>query len=183
MKDQLRRKLVEIRKHHKNSREDSLSIYRQFLSLPGILSYRTYMLYYPHKNEVDTIPIIQMLQKEGKLVLLPKVEGRQIVPILLSNLSELHTGYAGIKEPEGDVYTGEIDVIVLPGVAFDEKGYRLGYGKGFYDRFLAKRKGCLKVGLAYDFQVLKELPVQQHDLPVDIVLTPTRIIRRKEEER
>lgn len=183
MKDQLRRKLIEIRKHYKKSKEDSSLICERFFSLPDILFFYTYMLYYPHKNEVDTTCIIQRLLEEGKTVLLPKVEEKHILPVVVSDISRLKTGYAGIKEPEGDVYIGRIDVVVVPGVAFDERGYRLGYGKGFYDRFLEKGDVVLAVGLAYDFQVLKDIPVQQHDLPVDIVLTPTKTIRRKEEER
>lgn len=182
MKDSIRRKLVEIRKHYKDWERDSELISRIFLSLPFVEQFNVFMLYYPHKNEVNTLPIIQHFLDRGKTVLLPKVSHKHLLPVKIENLKSVHTGYAGIKEPEGEVFSGKIDLIVVPAVAFDRKGHRLGYGKGFYDRFLKDRKDSLKVGFAFDFQVLDKLPAEPHDVPVDLIITPTQIINTKEEQ-
>lgn len=181
MKDSLRRKLLEIRKHYKYARQDSLFIAERFLSLQSIKDYQVFLLYYPHKNEVDTTAIIERLIKDNKTVLLPKVYEKHILPIIIDSIQNLHTGYAGIKEPKGEIFRGKIDVIVVPAIAFDKRGYRLGYGKGFYDRFLQKHLDSFKIGLAYDFQLLDELPIDQHDVPVDMILTPTKIVKIKED--
>lgn len=183
MKDSFRRKIIEIRKHHKEWEKESKQVAKNFLSLPFSENLSTFMLYYPHKNEVDTLEVINYLLGRGKTVLLPKVSQRHLLPIKIEGLKSLHTGYAGIKEPEGEVFRGKIDLIVVPAVAFDRKGHRLGYGKGFYDRFLEDRKDSLKVGFAFDFQVIDNLPVEPHDIPVDIIITPTQIINIKEEKR
>lgn len=181
LKDVLRRKLIEKRKHYDRWFEDSQNIEEKFFSLEEVIKSSVFLLYYPHKNEVNTLNILNRLLSEGKTVLLPKVEGKHILPVKITDINSVSTGYAGIKEPEGgQVYRSDIDVIVVPAVAFDEKGYRLGYGKGFYDKFLSNQN-ALKIGLAYDFQVLKEIPRDLHDIPVDIVITPTKIIRTKEE--
>lgn len=183
MKDSIRRRLIEIRKHYTHWEEDSISISERFFSLQKIKDSHAFLLYYPHKNEVDTRFIIKRLFEDNKIVLLPKVYEKHILPIKVDSIDNIHTGYAGIKEPEGEVFNRKIDVIVVPAVAFDRKGYRLGYGKGFYDRFLKKHTDSLKVGLAYDFQVLDNLPIEQHDMPVDIILTPTKTIKTKEDLR
>lgn len=183
MKDPLRRKLIEKRKHYRNAIEDSQKIVENFFKLKEIRDAEVFLLYYPHKNEVDTSHLIKKLLLDGKTVLLPKVEGKVMLPIKIEDLNSLRAGYAGIKEPSGEAFDGKIDVIVVPAVAFDEKGYRLGYGKGFYDKFLSKLEDVLKIGFAYDFQVIDRLPIDAHDIPVDIILTPTKIIKTKEETR
>ncbi len=182
MKNLIREALLQKRELHEATEEDKIRITEKLLSIPEIKRGEYILLYYPHRKEVDTLPIIKKLLKEGKKVLLPKVKGKEIIPILIKNLSHLKEGYAGIKEPEGEeVPLEKIDVIIVPGVAFDKKGHRLGYGKGFYDRFLKKVKG-LKIGLAYDFQILEELPAEEHDVPLDLIITPTKIIHTKEEK-
>lgn len=182
MKDSLRRTLIEKRKHYKNGQGDSSIIEVKFWEIPSVYNAEIFMLYYPHKNEVDTTGIIRRLFEKGKTVLLPKVEGKHIVPVKVENLNRLNTGYAGIKEPSGKPFEGKIDIIVVPAVAFDIRGYRLGYGKGFYDRFLERKEDTLKIGLAYDFQILDQIPVHQHDVPVDIIITPTKTIKTKKED-
>lgn len=183
MKDSLRRKIIELRKHHKEWEKESSLISQKFLSLPAVEQFDVFMLYYPHKNEVNTLTVIQNLLDKGKIVLLPKVSHKHLLPVKIEDLKSVYTGYAGIKEPEGEVFNGKIDLIVVPAVAFDKEGHRLGYGKGFYDRFLKNRKDSLKVGFAFDFQILDKLPVEPHDIPVDIIITPTKIINIKEEQR
>ncbi len=181
MKKLIREALLQKRELHTATEEDSNRITQKLLSLPEIKVSKYILLYYPHKNEVNTLPVIQKLLKEGKSVLLPKVQGKDIIPIKINNLFQLKKGYAGIKEPEGEAVSPEkIDVVIVPGVAFDRKGHRLGYGKGYYDRFLLKTK-AKKIGLAYDFQIVQEIPAEEHDVPLDLIITPTQIIHTKEE--
>ncbi|RUM60021.1 MAG: 5-formyltetrahydrofolate cyclo-ligase [Persephonella sp.] len=194
-KNSIRKKILSIRETYRVSNEEIERIKEKFLSLVDKYKSNVILLYYPYRNEVDTKPIIRELLKRKKTVLLPKVEKNRILPIFISDISDLKEGFAGIKEPEGKVYPKEkIDIVVVPAVAYDRKGYRLGYGKGFYDRFLKdfqnlKGKLCFKtkvrrnrfetqlIGLAYDFQVLDKLPHEKHDIPVDIIITPKEVIK------
>jgi len=184
LKETIRRKFLDKRKQYTKVRESSDKITEKFLSLPQLRGAKSILLYYPYKNEVDTRPIIKALLQQGKYtVLLPKVSGDRIVPIKVSSLNNLKKGYAGILEPSGEETDPKgIDIIVVPAVAFDRKGYRLGYGGGFYDRFL-KNSPALKVGVAFDFQVVDSLPTEEHDIPVDLIITPTKIINTKEERK
>ena len=180
MKHLLRDILLKRREEHKKAEEESKAVVEKVLSLPQLKTARYVLLYYPHRNEVNTLPLIEKLLKLEKTVLLPKVSGKDILPIPVKELTSLKEGYAGIKEPEGNPVPYEvIDIIFVPGVVFDKKGHRIGYGKGYYDRFLKKVKG-LKVGLAYDFQIVDEIPHEEHDIPLDVIITPTRVIKIKE---
>ncbi len=183
MKKQIRESLLQKRELHTKTEEDTNKIIEKLLSLPEIKKAKYILLYYPHRNEVNTLPLIKKFLKEGKNVLLPKVQGNNIIPIIFKDFSQLKEGYAGIKEPEGKPVSPEkIDIVIVPGVAFDRKGHRLGYGKGYYDRFLSKTD-ALKIGLAYDFQIVENLPAEEHDVPLDLIITPTQIIQTKEERK
>jgi len=183
LKKVLRESILKRRISHKKAEEDSKKIAERFLQLPQLKKAKNILLYYPHKNEVDTRYIIKQLTDSKRFNLyLPKVSKNEILPVKVKDLSSLKKGYAGIMEPEGESVSPEkIDIVVVPAVAYDLKGHRLGYGKGYYDRFL-KSTQALKVGVAYDFQVVDQLPVEEHDIPVDLIITPTRIIKTKEDE-
>ena len=97
---------------------------------------------------------------------------------------DLHPGYKGIPEPSEDasrqVLENELGLIIAPGLAFDKRGYRIGYGKGFYDRFLfGLSQKVPAVGLAFDFQVVPTLPVSPGDFPLDLIITDERMIWRE----
>jgi len=184
LKQSIRQELLLRRISHQRAEEDSKKIAEKFAGLPQLKKAKNILLYYPHKNEVDTRFIIKkLLEKGGFNLFLPKVSKDQLLPVKINDLSGLKKGYAGIMEPEGEIYPPEaIDIVIIPAVAFDLEGHRLGYGKGYYDRFL-KETGALRVGVAYDFQIVDKLPVEQHDVPVELILTPTRIINTKEDEK
>ncbi|MBD5244606.1 MAG: 5-formyltetrahydrofolate cyclo-ligase [Barnesiella sp.] len=107
---------------------------------------------------------------------LPRVNGVNL-DILPYDRSRLHLGSFHIEEPDGDntVSVDDIEMIVVPAVAYDRKGNRVGRGKGYYDRLLADSK-AVKVGVAYDFQFVDEIDAEPHDIPVDIVITQSRTI-------
>lgn len=140
---------------------------------------QTVMLYMPIKGEVSTYPIINMCLTEGKRVIVPVIKDKEIVPCLLESLDDMETGEFNVLVPSSQISVPleTIDLICIPGVAFTEGCYRLGYGGGYYDRFLPRlNTDCFKVGIAFDFQVLHFMAVEEHDYKLDMVLTEERFI-------
>lgn len=144
---------------------------------------KTVLAYASFRSEVPTGMIIRKMLEQGKRVLLPvaEVKEHRLLPIEVRGMEDLVPGYAGIPEPRNatqPVPREEIELVLVPGVAFDLDGHRLGYGLGFYDRFLADLKASLpKIGLAYEVQILERLPAKDHDLPLTAIITEERIIR------
>ena len=151
-------------------------IRQKFLQLDIVCAANKIMLYYSVKSEVETVSLIEELLQKGKSVALPRcIEGRNLRASFIHQLDELSPGFFGLYEPsrgEPSIEPGELDLIVLPGLAFDHCGNRLGHGAGYYDRFLAGVKHPYKLGLAYDFQLVSQLPVEPFDIAVNGVLTP-----------
>lgn len=145
---------------------------RLFLANPAYLRCKTLYGYLPYNQEVRTVPILEQALRDGKQVAVPKVYGQSMKFICLSDLSRVAPGYAGIPEPldDGPEARDETALVLMPGLAFDPQGRRVGYGGGFYDRFLEAEPNHPTVALCYDFQVFPELETQVHDLPVDQVL-------------
>lgn len=130
--------------------------------------------YYAFGSEVRTDLILEKSKALGKKVALPSVEGESLAFYELSSGRYLVKGRFGIMEPLPYGPVDKIDMLIVPGIAFDKKGYRLGYGKGYYDKFLAK-KNVFSVGLAYSFQLLESLPRGGYDKRLDIIATEERI--------
>lgn len=129
----------------------------------------------------DELPTVAFLKKwsSKKHFYLPRVNGVNL-EILPYEETKLELGSFQIEEPTGDAITdpAEIEMIVVPAVAFDRRGNRLGRGKGFYDRLLSTTRATT-IGVGYDFQVIDELPVEEHDVPMDMVITQNNIITIK----
>jgi 5-formyltetrahydrofolate cyclo-ligase len=126
--------------------------------------------YYAFGSEVKTDMIIERARALGKKVALPSVEGENLAFYELSSGKYLVKGRFGIMEPLPYGPVDRIDMLVVPGIAFDKKGYRLGYGKGYYDKFLVKRK-VFSIGLGYSFQLIESLPTGEHDKKLDAIAT------------
>ena len=147
---------------------------------PRLAEARTILAYYSLPDEVNTHQLIDDLLADGKTVLLPTVIGEGLMEWhVYSSKSELKNGAFGIGESAGELYSGfskytspsEKQMIALvPGVAFDAVGRRLGRGKGYYDRFLAAHPHIYKIGVCFDFQRVTEVPVDEQDVPVDEVI-------------
>ncbi|MDE7401618.1 MAG: 5-formyltetrahydrofolate cyclo-ligase, partial [Clostridia bacterium] len=121
--------------------------------------------------------LISRLIAEGKSVYLPRVEGQNIVPVKFSGKKEeLKMSALGISEPTGQAYGGPIDVCITPLLAVNSRGYRLGYGGGYYDRYFADGKKILKVGIGYSLQYTDELQEEENDVPLDIFVSERGII-------
>ena len=128
--------------------------------------------YLPYNQEVRTVPMLEQALKDGKRVAVPKVYGDEMKFLYLDDLSQVEKGYAGIPEPIADEPVADDDtaLVLMPGLAFDPQGHRIGYGGGFYDKFLAAEPNHPTLALCYEFQMLPELHTEEHDIPVDTVL-------------
>lgn len=128
--------------------------------------------YLPYNQEVRTVPMLEQAIKDGKRVAVPKVYGEDMKFIYITDFSRVEKGYAGIPEPVADepVADDPTALVLMPGLAFDKEGHRIGYGGGFYDRFLAAEPNHPTLALCYDFQMLPQLETEEFDIPVDCVL-------------
>jgi 5-formyltetrahydrofolate cyclo-ligase len=155
----------------------------RLLTLPEFERARGVLFYLAFRSEVETQPLIEAALALGKEVAVPVVraEPRGLVPCRYSCPEDLARTSLGVLEPKPEcacpVEPAAIDLIVVPGTAFDVHGARLGYGLGFYDRLLSEIPLALRVALAFECQLLPAVTVEPHDVPVDIILTEERVIR------
>ncbi len=156
----------------------SLAAQRQLLALPEFEAASTLALYCPIRNEVFTEEIFACASRRGKRVAYPRVREAQMEFVAVADPSALVPGAFGILEPTGEdlLPVAALDLIVVPGVAFDRGGHRLGYGKGFYDRALRNASGAVLVGFCFDFQLVDALPAEAHDVRMDMVVTDERTL-------
>lgn len=152
--------------------EKSASLARQLYATELYQQAQTVYGYLPYNQEVRTVPILQQALRDGKRVAVPKVYGEEMRFLYIEDLSQVEKGSFGIPEPiaDGPVATQEDALILMPGLAFDPKGNRMGYGGGFYDKYLQAQPNHPTVALCYDFQMLPRLDTEEHDVPVDLVL-------------
>ena len=128
--------------------------------------------YLPYNQEVRTVPMLEQALRDGKRVAVPKVFGDEMKFLYLEDLTQVAKGYAGIPEPiaDGPVADDETALVLMPGLVFDPQGHRIGYGGGFYDKFLSREPRHPTVALCYDFQMVDKLETESFDIPVDLVL-------------
>lgn len=133
---------------------------------------KTIYFYLPYNQEVRTVPMIEAALADGKAVAVPKCYGEEMRFITIDSLDGIAPGYCGIPEPVFDepVADDTTALVLMPGLAFDPEGHRVGYGGGFYDKFLEAEPNHPTVALCYDFQMFDHLDVDSHDIPVDLVL-------------
>ena len=132
--------------------------------------------YFALGSEVNTDLIIEQARTLGKTIALPRVEGDEVSFYKVSSLEFLVKGRFGIMEPLPYHRLDKMDLIMVPGIAFDKKGYRLGYGKGYYDRYLSNLKPHFSIGLAYSTQLISILPHEYHDEKLHAIATEDRIL-------
>jgi 5-formyltetrahydrofolate cyclo-ligase len=140
---------------------------------------KTLGCYVSVKGEVDTRTVIQTALSRGKLTCVPLTSrNRALQHVQIESLDDLSPSGFGLLEPlnlsGSEVLSSALDLIIVPGIAFDPRGNRIGFGAGFYDRYLEKTPAT-KIGLAYDFQILEKVPLEPHDIALDIIVTPTRV--------
>ena len=129
--------------------------------------------YIPMNNEIDILPLIEKLLNDGKVIIAPKtLAERKLQHLVLTSTKHLEKGIYDTQHPANSIeYVGNLDLIIAPGLAYDYKGNRLGYGGGYYDTFFAEHSNAHKIGLAYPFQRMKNIPLDRHDVPVNEVIS------------
>lgn len=158
--------------------EKSQSIREKLKNLPDFQTAKRLLIYVSKPEEVETHTLIKEALKENKAVFVPKLKNQQIFICPLHHFEELEPGPHGILEPCEVLEPAQpqaMDLILVPGLAFSSKGDRLGYGGGFYDRLLKECTGK-KVGLAFHEQILDEVPVEHHDVTLDLIVTDQSIL-------
>ncbi len=157
-------------------KEGSHKIVEQIERMTCWKNAKTVMLYYPIENEVDLRSLVKNYADE-KIFLLPAtLPGHMIEVRQYVKHEPLLKGRFGIPEPKTPAWKGDIDIILVPGVAFDKDLHRLGRGGGYYDRFLKRLKAGMKIGVCYDFQLHNDLPHAIFDQMMDRVVTPSKTI-------
>ena len=128
--------------------------------------------YLPYNQEGRTVRMLEKALRDGKRVAVPKCYGDEMKFIFMEDLSKVEKGYANIPEPiaDGPVADDETALVLMPGLAFDPQGHRIGYGGGFYDRFLSAEPDHPTLALCYGFQMVEHLQTEEFDIPVDKVL-------------
>jgi 5-formyltetrahydrofolate cyclo-ligase len=182
-KHDCRHRILDQRKHLAvaEAKAASLQVQRAFIASAEFARAKVVALYAPIHKEVDTFAVFVEALAASKSVLYPAVCGERLVFSRVLGLKGLQKGAFGISEPASSCETydpREADLIVIPGVAFDSQGKRIGYGKGYYDKTLHSIEGQGKlVGFCYDFQLVENIADEPHDVKMDILITEKRVLR------
>ena len=171
----LRAQLTAMRRDHAGLGEPDLRA--RVLELPEIKSARRVLLYAATRGEVPTEPLAQALRANGVSLAVPRITPDGLVAAPFHRWDDLVPGAFRILTSDAPAWQGAIDVVVVPGVGFTARGDRLGLGRGDYDRLLARTPISCKLAIAWDFQVLDDLPTEAHDQRMDVIVTPTRTVR------
>ena len=153
-------------------REKSEKLGQLFAASAAYRNAKTVYGYLPYNQEVRTVAMLERAIADGKRVAVPKVIGDDMKFIYIADLSRVEKGYAGIPEPvdDGPIADDPTALVLMPGLAFDREGHRIGYGGGFYDRILAQEPDHPTLALCDDFQMMESLEPEEFDIPVDTVL-------------
>ena len=186
MKKEFRKKVINLRKDKDKDfiKHNSDIITDKLLNLDCIKNAKNIMLYLDFNNEVSTDSLIKKLLNLGKIVSSPITlkEERKLIPSQITDLKNgIQYGAYNSREPKPDwspaINLKDLDVVIVPAVAYDKNCYRLGYGGGFYDRFLENlRKDAVTIGIAFDLQIFDEVPKEAHDAQLDYIVTESRIL-------
>lgn len=165
-----------------NTKEEmDREIFNRLINLDLYKEAKNIFIYLSFGSEIDTNPIIDRALEDGKEVYIPKIykSNKEMKAIRLNSFEDLEENSMGILEPKDDsnfIDKENIDLIIVPGAVFDLEGNRIGYGGGYYDRFLSNIKDKRnKVALAYDLQIVENIEAEEHDIKVDYIITNSRI--------
>lgn len=175
-KQALRKHSIEARMtlSQKSRDEKNLQIFYQVIHHPAFLRANDIFCYVDAKGEVDTHRLIDYSLKSKKRIAVPRVEGKQIEFYFIEGFHDLEKGCFDISEPKKHCEKAIISsdsLIIMPGVVFDIKRNRIGYGAGFYDRFLSSNPKTYSIALAFDLQIVKQIHAEEHDRRPDIIFT------------
>ncbi|MDR3652864.1 MAG: 5-formyltetrahydrofolate cyclo-ligase [Paludibacter sp.] len=176
-KANIRQKIRELKKmmNEPQKHQEANAVFTKIELLPEFIASKTILLYWSTPDELPTHEIVEKWSYE-KQVVLPTVVGDNLALKSYVAGGAMTQGALGIWEPDSsENYTGNIDLVIVPGVAFDAKRNRLGRGRGFYDRFF-KTNNSMKIGIGFDFQLLSEIPTSKFDIQMDKIVTPFKTI-------
>jgi len=168
--------------------QQSKEVHKNLLNLGEIADSANIFVYVSFRSEVETLTLIKTFLDLRKTVTVPitRVKEKRLDAIRITDPeTDLAPGYCNIPEPREElclrqkVNPADIDVILLPGSVFDKRGGRFGYGGGYYDRFVSSIPGALRVGLAFDLQIIDKAPLQDHDELLDLIVTETTVIKSR----
>lgn len=162
--------------------ERSRKLGERALGLPELAAPKVVAAFVAIRGEVNLAPMLAELRARGATIALPRVdrEAQAIVLHAHAHGDPLEESGFGVPEPAPDappVALGEVDLVLVPGLAFDPRGYRIGYGKGYYDQLLPTLPNAFRLAVGYDFQLVAEVPELPHDVPVNAIVTDTRVLR------
>lgn len=166
-------------------RQQSRTICKRVEALPVFQRARLVAGYAPLPDEVDDRELLLAAAELRKRTALPRIEGRGLLFHQWRPGDPLVPGRFGIEEPEASapsVEGREVELIIVPGVGFDRGGHRLGFGRGYYDRFLSQIPISGRVGVAFDIQLVDRLPKEAHDVQLGWIVTPSEILRFQEQD-
>ena len=171
-KKELRAQIKLIKKQHTKEQllEQSEIILSKLEQHPDFQNAHIVMLYSALPDEVQTQAFLEKWRHEKKIIL-PTVVGDDIIPVELAGNTGFAVGDFNILEPQNEPYHGDYDLIVVPGVAFDKNGNRIGRGRGYYDRFLCKHLNVKRIGICFDFQLVNDVPTEPNDIKMDEVIS------------
>ncbi len=188
MKKTLRKSILSQRDAMSSDDKKRLSgtICRSLIALSAYNEAKTVMCFLSFRSEIDTSLIVKNILASGKRLIVPitDIKTKTLRLSYVKNMDDLVISTYGILEPSPSAFKEaspkDIDLVLVPGACFNLKGYRIGYGGGYYDKFLPNiRKDALVLGLCYDFQIVSSIHPEKHDIPVDIVLSEKRMIKTK----
>ncbi|MBQ0001344.1 MAG: 5-formyltetrahydrofolate cyclo-ligase [Clostridiales bacterium] len=179
-KQAIRKKVFALRKQCTDADVEAMSriITEKVTAQPEFVQADRILAYADYNHEVCTRYIIEEAWKAGKTVAVPKVQGKDMIFHILTDFAQLEPGYFGIPEPaSGEIVDWEAGLMIMPGVAFDQNCNRVGYGGGFYDRFLEKHPNIIRLAVGFDFQMMEEVPTEPTDIVPQIIVTENDILR------
>ena len=167
-----RRKEIQINEIMVNSK----IISRKIFSMEEYIKTECVYIYMDFNGEVSTKEIIEESLKTGKRVAIPKIENEEMSFHYINSVEDTQEGYFGVREPIKNNLCNEQGIIIMPGVAFDKQKHRIGYGKGYYDKYLQNNLELYKIAIAFEFQIFDEIPHEEHDILPNIIITEKQII-------
>ncbi|MEG0356195.1 MAG: 5-formyltetrahydrofolate cyclo-ligase [Christensenellaceae bacterium] len=181
-KIEVREKLLNMRRGltSKYMEDESTKVFERLMSIEAFKTAKNVMVYSNFDNEIKTAVITGWLMYQGIHTFLPTVNQKTMyaanIKSAVLELSKFGVPQPAFKNAE-TIHPSEIDVIIVPGVAFDKNKHRVGFGCGYYDTFLKEAVHAKKIALAYDFQIVEKIDAEEHDVQMDMIVTPDEIIK------
>ncbi len=176
-KNRIRNKIRTLKKKQSRADKDTdgILVFEKIEKMREFVEAEAVLVYWATRSEVPTYDFIEKWSSQ-KTILLPTVKGKTMKMKRFISADNLITGEMKNKEPQTEDYDGKVDLAIIPGIAFDTQRNRMGRGKGYYDRFLAKKNVPNVYGVCFDFQILKKVPTEKTDMKMDKVISPNKFV-------